>query len=946
MADPPYDPMASALAVGDWEWDSVLDFSIGSPTAHILPLQSEEFSVNLNENVFPSQAVGVPHAPEAQNSVPGNRSHAAEDDDEEEDVESGQIRKRDPRLTCSNFLAGRVPCSCPEMEDNEEEELSRKRTKVVVVRCQVPSCEADISQLKGYHRRHRVCLLCANAATVVLDDVSQRYCQQCGKFHLLTDFDEGKRSCRRKLERHNNRRRRKPANVVKASVQEQTLGAESALQNADAEPHNDGKSGQASKSFSSLGSGEKQASSGSEEQHISEVEQPYKDNSSLNNVGSRSADFNKVSSSSMPVNVSTELEGKLLPERDIKSGEKFNDQYMKVVENSQTIMLDGPQDGDNDSTYAEFNEQSYGGIPMEESSHKDKFPHDIGVGRQRDEGTGPLKSSLSSNGHDKHFSYTSVCPTGRISFKLYDWNPAEFPRRLRHQILQWLANMPIELEGYIRPGCTILTAFIALPHFMWEKLFENSTGYVQNLLNGSESILSGKGNMLVYLNDIVMQIKNGEASLVHTMMDQRIPKLYCVHPIFIEAGRPIEIVACGRNLFQSKFRFLISFSGKYLQYGSCEAIPFGNPESSFRSNGNIFHSSNHESFQVLIPSTDPRLFGPAFIEVENEYGVSNFIPILIGDKQICSELQMLEQEVVKSRFCCRSNHGLAIGSTNSDICEQNVVMRQSILELLLDIGWVLKDPEPDENKVPLNYVHIQRLNCLFSYLVNGRLPAITEKIFCSPKVVEILRQLYGKSNEVNGAEIKLLQNYVEHAWQSLRNNPNYKGSTDFQWFLKKVVPQGIPPSLKIATVSCNQQPSKISHESQEMEPILEIQTEIRPSSAIEPIDTRVLSVEENDMLTPLLEKECFSNLASDLQYNSAWGGPKIDVAECTRKMKVVLKGDIRVDRRIYILAIAVLAVCAGICVVLQHPHQVMEISLSLRRCLFGLRKAHEDISHR
>lgn len=29
------------------------------------------------------------------------------------------------------------------------------------------------------------------------------------RFHILLDFDEGKRSCRRKLERHNNRRRRK-----------------------------------------------------------------------------------------------------------------------------------------------------------------------------------------------------------------------------------------------------------------------------------------------------------------------------------------------------------------------------------------------------------------------------------------------------------------------------------------------------------------------------------------------------------------------------------------------------------------------------------------------------------------------------------------------------------------------------------------------------------------
>nr|1UL5_A Chain A, squamosa promoter binding protein-like 7 [Arabidopsis thaliana] len=79
-----------------------------------------------------------------------------------------------------------------------------------VARCQVPDCEADISELKGYHKRHRVCLRCATASFVVLDGENKRYCQQCGKFHLLPDFDEGKRSCRRKLERHNNRRKRKP----------------------------------------------------------------------------------------------------------------------------------------------------------------------------------------------------------------------------------------------------------------------------------------------------------------------------------------------------------------------------------------------------------------------------------------------------------------------------------------------------------------------------------------------------------------------------------------------------------------------------------------------------------------------------------------------------------------------------------------------------------------
>lgn len=104
---------------------------------------------------------------------------------------SSRVRKRDPRLVCSNFLAGRVPCACPELDEQLEEEESalpgKKRARMVrasgggPVRCQVPGCEADITELKGYHKRHRVCLRCANASTVVLDGESKRYCQQCGK---------------------------------------------------------------------------------------------------------------------------------------------------------------------------------------------------------------------------------------------------------------------------------------------------------------------------------------------------------------------------------------------------------------------------------------------------------------------------------------------------------------------------------------------------------------------------------------------------------------------------------------------------------------------------------------------------------------------------------------------------------------------------------------------
>lgn len=39
------------------------------------------------------------------------------------------------------------------------------------------------------------------------------------------------------------------------------------------------------------------------------------------------------------------------------------------------------------------------------------------------------------------------------------------------QIFEWLSSMPVELEGYIRPGCTILTVFVAMPQHMWDKVW-------------------------------------------------------------------------------------------------------------------------------------------------------------------------------------------------------------------------------------------------------------------------------------------------------------------------------------------------------------------------------------------------------------------------------------------------------------------------------------------
>nr|AUW52969.1 squamosa promoter binding-like protein 3 [Petunia x hybrida] len=105
-------------------------------------------------------------------------------------------------------------------DENVEEDTKRKRVLTRSGRkvstgegskqpsCQVENCSADMADAKAYHRRHKVCEFHAKSPAVLIGGHQQRFCQQCSRFHLLAEFDEAKRSCRRRLAGHNERRRK------------------------------------------------------------------------------------------------------------------------------------------------------------------------------------------------------------------------------------------------------------------------------------------------------------------------------------------------------------------------------------------------------------------------------------------------------------------------------------------------------------------------------------------------------------------------------------------------------------------------------------------------------------------------------------------------------------------------------------------------------------------
>ncbi|KAI9121489.1 hypothetical protein K1719_008522 [Acacia pycnantha] len=199
-------------------------------------------------------------------------------------------------------------------------------------------------------------------------------------FHILSDFDEGKRSCRRKLKRHNNRRRRKPTETRAA-----------------------------------------------EDREVQLVKQTEDD------VGK---DSSHISSEINDLEISLELE---------------DGQLAAPCSTPDTLNI-----------------------------KNDSFVSFVACG----------ETQVNGGKENSNISYSpSYCEKSAYS--------SMFPRRLRHQIFQWLASMPVELEGYIRPGCTILTVFVTMPKFMWTSLLEEPLYYVQDIVAPGK-MLCGRGPSFLF----------------------------------------------------------------------------------------------------------------------------------------------------------------------------------------------------------------------------------------------------------------------------------------------------------------------------------------------------------------------------------------------------------------------------------------------------------------
>lgn len=58
---------------------------------------------------------------------------------------------------------------------------------------QVDGCGMHLGATKAYYQRHKVCALHLSSMVAPVNGVDSRFCQQCGKFQPLEEFDADKR---------------------------------------------------------------------------------------------------------------------------------------------------------------------------------------------------------------------------------------------------------------------------------------------------------------------------------------------------------------------------------------------------------------------------------------------------------------------------------------------------------------------------------------------------------------------------------------------------------------------------------------------------------------------------------------------------------------------------------------------------------------------------------
>ncbi|GMH20923.1 hypothetical protein Nepgr_022765 [Nepenthes gracilis] len=726
--------------LNDWKWDG--DLFIAS---RLEPMpsnfQSQQFfSVPAcgNSSNSSSSCSEDFHAELGKTEVDGKRRVVVVDD-----------RNLDDEAGTLTLKLGGHPMA--EREVGNGEGMSEKKTKLCGgstsrAVCQVDDCGADLSRAKDYHRRHKVCVVHSKASKALVGNVMQRFCQQCSRFHVLQEFDEGKRSCRRRLAGHNKRRRKTQPD---ASVSGPSINTEQAsgyilvsLLKILSSMHANNRSDQTTDpdliahllrslgSQSGLQGGKGMSGLLHESQKLLNSGTPF-GNSETSVFLSRAPQCSPipnghhltVPTSELPiegVHAASNVVGKVQTASSQKPGIMFpkdcppayseirdsagrreklnnfdlNDIYVDcddrikdlerspVDRNFQTGSLDCPSWAQQDSQLSS---------PPCVSGNSD---------------SASAQSPSSSIGE-------AQSRTDRIIFKLFGKEPNEFPNVLRGQILDWLSHSPTDIESYIRPGCIILTIYLRLSESLWEELCSDLSSSLARLFDISNSNFWRTGWVYTRVQHQIAFVHNGEV-----VVDASLPgncnnscRICNIKPIAVSISEHVQFQIRGSNLSRPTTRLLCALEGKYLvQEAGQELMQDAN---------SILE--NEEIECINLSCCIPAVTGRGFIEVEDHGLSSSFFPFVVAEKDVCHEICMLETV-------------LELTDTDDDANSRNgkTEAKRQAMDFIHEMGWLL---HRSHLKSRLRHINpnldafsFERFKWLIEYSVDRDWSAVVKKL--------------------------------------------------------------------------------------------------------------------------------------------------------------------------------------------------------------------------
>uniref|UniRef100_A0A2P2LIU4 SBP-type domain-containing protein n=1 Tax=Rhizophora mucronata TaxID=61149 RepID=A0A2P2LIU4_RHIMU len=704
---------SSQWDLNDWKWDG--DLFIARPLNPVPPSST-------NRQNFPL-GTGIPAARHSSNSSSscseegnlGNEKGKRELEKKRRVIVIDDENLNDEEIGSLSLKLGGHGYPISEREMHNWEGNGGKKTKLVGggtsrAACQVEDCGADLTNAKDYHRRHKVCEMHSKASKALVGSVMQRFCQQCSRFHVLQEFDEGKRSCRRRLAGHNKRRRKTNPDTGgsgNSSNDDQTSGYLLISLLRILSNMNSNRAEQAtdqnllSHLLRSLGSQTVENGGRNISGLLHEHRNLLNDANSSRNPAqilrvhdANGANIQTASSvqPSVPKEYPVYQDAQESAARQIKINNfDLNDVYVDSD--------DGTEEVERSPIPANLGTSSPDFRPwVQQYSHQSSPPQTSG---NSDSASAQSPSSSSGDTQSR---------TDRIVFKLFGKEPNDFPLDLRAQILDWLNHSPTDIESYIRPGCVILTIYLCQAEMTWDELCRDLSSSLSRLLDVSDNTFWTTGWVYVRVQHQVAFVYNGR-TILDTSLSLRnnsYSKIVSVNPIAISASERVQIFVKGFNLSQPGTRLLCAVEGNYLaQENSVEDV--------------VSSCKGYDELQcVSFCCSIPTVIGRGFIEIE-DFGFSgSFFPFIVAEEDVCLEIRMLES-------------ALEFNGTDADIeGARKMEVKNQALDFIHEMGWLLHriqlksrlgHSDPNVGLFPL-----RRFKSLVEFSVDHEWCAVVKKI--------------------------------------------------------------------------------------------------------------------------------------------------------------------------------------------------------------------------